>query len=125
MFTTIMQTISIIAIITLVSLTLVIAYKLRAALDGADSPQDGQGKNIETRGENRKDEFYYRPSVTLSDLHLSSGNTKMYKLHTADKRLVGSLSEAFLRNEFGITPCDVKSYVIEVKITNIPHDKND
>ena len=117
MFTTILQVTTIIAVFTLISLALFVAYKLRTTPDDADSP--------DVIARKKQDEFYYRPSVTICNLHLSSGNTKMYKLHTEDKRLVGSLSEAFLRKEFGITPPDIKSYIIEVKLINLPENEND
>lgn len=125
MFTTIMQVTTIIAVVTLISLALFVAYKLRTTPDDADSPDVLVRKNVEAWSKKRQNDFCYRPSVTLHNLHLSLGNTKMYKLHTEDKRLVGSLSEAFLRNEFAITPQDIKSYVIEVKLINIPNNEND
>ncbi len=125
MFTTIMQVTTIIAVITLISLALFVAYKLRTTPDDADSPDVLVRKNVDAWDKKRQNNFYYRPSVTLHNLHLNLGNTKMYKIHTEDKRLVGSLSEAFLRNEFGIIPQDIKSYIVEVKLINIPKDEND
>lgn len=125
MFTTIMQVTTIIAIVTLISLASFVAYKLRTTPDDADSPDVLVRKNVDAWDKKRQNNFYYRPSVTLHNLHLNLGNTKMYKIHTEDKRLVGSLSEAFLRNEFGIIPQDIKSYIIEVKLINIPKDEND
>ncbi len=120
-----MQVTTIIAIVTLISLASFVAYKLRTTPDDADSPDVLVRKNVDAWDKKRQNNFYYRPSVTLHNLHLNLGNTKMYKIHTEDKRLVGSLSEAFLRNEFGIIPQDIKSYIIEVKLINIPKDEND